>query len=94
MSSRQKGSVLRFKSVVFIFVQGALGRTIRVLVPWGPSSAKAAHSTAAPDGGGVRARCLPYYQHELLVLSVHTNPFHSLTHTHGVTVSRAESLTE
>lgn len=59
-------------------VQGALGRTIRVLVPWGPSSAKDAHSTAAPDrhGGGVRARCLPYQQqHEPLVLSVHSNPF-------------------
>jgi len=32
-------------------VQGALGHTIRVLVPWGPSLAKAAYSTstAAPD---------------------------------------------
>lgn len=53
-------------------VEGALGHTIRVLVPWGPSLAKAAHSTAAPDshGGGVRARCLPYQQqHESLVLS-------------------------
>lgn len=41
-------------------VQGALGRTIGVLVPWGPSSAKTAHSSAVPVGGGVHARCLPY----------------------------------